>query len=306
MRGLLLFVTLGLCAGLLAGCSSPPKDADPAVPPADFGDLDLAATSTTGLIRGLVVDEAIRPIPDARVTLTPGDKTATSTDAGTFGFDDLEPGTYFLRVEKAGYNGTQTSTDVVAGAAEPPIVKMLLTANPGTTPYVEVYSFAAFMTCGFSVIATSVGCDTFEATADALGDQIYFPLQFTALPTWIQGELVWQHTQAAGGMAIWQLAGCADTNTDAAGSHYCDGPPSQESPAMTSVGPDLILENENSMLNDGVQFNLFGGPMAACNVAFYGCGMTLNQKYDVFAHVFYNWVPTEGWRFTADGDPVAP
>lgn len=293
---------------LLAGCSdaSPDGGADTALPPTDFGELDLVATSTTGIIRGLVVDAAIRPVGNASVTLTPGDLKTATTDAGTFGFDDLEPGTYFLSVSRAGYNATQVSTEVVAGVAEPPIVKVLLVANAQETPFVEVYSFMAFMTCGFSVVATSVGCDTFQATADALGDKIYFPLQFDALPSWIQGELVWQHTQAAGGMAIWQLAGCADTNTDAAGSHYCDGPPSQESPALTSVGTDLILENENSMLSDGVQFNLFGGPMKECNVAFYGCGVTLNQRYDVYAHVFYNWVPTEGWRFTADGDPVPP
>ena len=293
---------------LLAGCSdsSSGGESETALPPADFEEFDLVATSTTGVIRGIVVDEAIRPVANASVTLTPGDKTTATTDAGTFGFDALEPGTYFLRVSRTGYNATQVSTEVVAGTAEPPIVKVLLVANAQQTPYVEVYSFTAFMTCGFSVIATSVGCDTFEETASAFGDRIYFPIQFTSLPTWIQGELVWQHTQAAGGMAIWQLAGCADTNTDAAGSHYCDGPPSQESPALTFVGTDLILENENSMLSDGVQFNLFGGPMKECNVVFYGCGVTLNQRYEVYAHVFYNWVPAEGWRFTADGEPQLP
>jgi hypothetical protein len=303
VRVLPAFLVLAL---LLSGCSDPPPGADDGTPQTDFQDLDLVATSTTGVIRGIVVDEAIRPVANASVTLTPGDKTAATTGAGTFGFDDLEPGTYFLKVARSGYNATQVSTEVVAGLAEPPIVKVLLVANPQATPYVEVYSFTAFMTCGFSVIASSVGCDTFEQTAEALGDEVYFPLQFTSLPEWIQGELVWQHTQAAGGMAIWQLAGCADTETDAAGSHYCDAPTSQESPALTSVGPDLILENEGSMLSDGVQFNLFGGPMPECNVAFYGCGVTVNQRYEVYAHVFYNWVPAEGWRFTADGEPVLP
>ena len=48
--------------------------------------------------------------------------------------------------------------------------------------------------------------------------------------SWVE---TWDTTQAAGGMAIWQLAGCSDTSEDATGNDYCDGPPSQESPALT-------------------------------------------------------------------------
>jgi hypothetical protein len=303
---LLLAATVALLLGAAtAGCSGKPAST-PAADSADFSTLGLEATATTGVIRGIVVDQAIRPIGNATVALTPGDKATRTTAEGTFGFDGLEPGSYFLRVTRSGYNATQASATVVAGVADPTPVKVLLSASPTGAPYFEAYSFDAFITCGFAVVATSVGCDTFDQSADALGDHVYFPLHFTTVPRWVQGELVWTQTQAAGGMAIWQLEGCADTETDTAGSHYCDGPPSQESPALTKVGPDLIDKNAKSMLADGVQFNLFGGPHPACNQAFYGCGVTLQQRFQVFAHAFYNFVPADGWRFTSDGDPVLP
>src|SRR5688572_6819746 len=210
-----------LVAALLAGCSSPPSDGPEPAEPADFEELDLVATSTTGVIRGVVVDVAIRPVANASITLTPGDQTTRSTATGTFGFESLEPGTYFLKVEKIGYNSTQTSTEVAAGVAEPEIVKVLLTSVPGTQPYVEVLTFTAFITCGVAVVVSSVGCNTYPPLGEALGDSVYFPVEFTAMPMWTQGELVWDQTQAAGGQAIWQIAGCG---------YYCAGPPAMPSP----------------------------------------------------------------------------
>lgn len=84
-----------LVAGLvvpLAGCSQggSPDEADVNLP-----DLGLEATATTGLIRGVVVDEAIRPIEGAKISLQAGSASqeTTTTPEGAFGFDGLEPGT---------------------------------------------------------------------------------------------------------------------------------------------------------------------------------------------------------------------
>jgi hypothetical protein len=88
-----------LAAALLAGCSgSNPSDKSSTEP--TFDDLGLQATSSTGVIRGVVVDDAIRPVAGATVSLT-GESTGetVSTAAGTFGFDALAPGTYFLKVD---------------------------------------------------------------------------------------------------------------------------------------------------------------------------------------------------------------
>ena len=61
------FAVAVLAALTLAGCAAnTPSEPEPV---ADFTELDLAATSTTGIIRGIVVDEAIRPVPGAQLVL---------------------------------------------------------------------------------------------------------------------------------------------------------------------------------------------------------------------------------------------
>lgn len=296
-------LTYGVLAALtslvLAGCSGGAPGATPDT--VDFGDLDVAPTATTGIIRGVVVDPAIRPLAGATIRISNGGET-TSNDAGLFGFANLAPGSYFLQVSKIGFNQTQVSAEVEAGVADPPIVKVLLQPNPSETPFYEEHQLRAFITCGVATVVSSVGCNTFPAIGqDILGDRVYFPFEFTVLPMWAQGELVWEQTQAAGGQAIWQLYGC---------DGYCHGPPAMASPALTFADEELLKEYEDSILEGGLQYNIFGGPHPLCTYDSpytpYGCGLTINQAFDVFVHHFYNFKPLEGWRFTNDGSPKIP
>src|SRR5687768_18580677 len=59
----LILTALAGCSGGDGGKPAPIED------DTDFQDLDLAATATTGIIRGLVVDEAIRPLGGAKIGL---------------------------------------------------------------------------------------------------------------------------------------------------------------------------------------------------------------------------------------------
>ena len=293
-----------LMATALAGCSDGGKTAGPDIPDPAFDEFDAEATATTGLIRGIVVDDAIRPLAGANVSITALQRSQTTTDTGLFVFDDLEPGTYFLEVAKAGYNSTQVAAEVKAGVQEPDIVKVLLQVNPGTAPYVEEYALQAFITCGVAVVASSVGCATVNVMADAIGDRVYFPFRFDVLPMWVQGELVWQQTQAAGGQAIWQIAGCPTGDPNP----YCDAPPAMASPALAFVTDEKLAEHADSILDPdgGIQYNIFGGPHPACSGVGYGCGLTVNQAFDVYIHHFFNFKPEEGWRFTTNGSPKLP
>ncbi|MHB1261449.1 MAG: carboxypeptidase-like regulatory domain-containing protein [Thermoplasmatota archaeon] len=298
MRWLPLLLSLVL----LAGCSQSPP-AGPAEPVADFEALELAATDTTGVIRGIVVDEAIRPIGNATIRLTPGEQEARTGDGGTFGFDGLEPGTYFLRVERRGYNSTQTSTEVIAGVAEPAIVKVLLGLNPIATPYVEALAFNGFLSFGAAIFATSVGTTVFGPLAEAVGDTSIWTIQYTELPMWAQGELVWTHNQAAGGELIWEM-------TDTSNTHY-GYRETTSSPALAYWDTDTIVEHNETTLDPdrGIAYRFFGGPHPLCKDplgATFGCGLTVQQRADAYIHSFYNFVPFEGWRFTVDGDPEVP
>src|SRR5688572_21410353 len=98
-----LLPLLLLAATALAGCSgdASPKDREPAVPDGAFDGLNVKPTDETGIVRGVVVDEAIAPLEAAKVTLQgPGGSQETETNAlGAFGFDGLEPGTYFVKAQ---------------------------------------------------------------------------------------------------------------------------------------------------------------------------------------------------------------
>jgi len=290
-----------LAGALLAGCTAGKDTA----PPADFSDLKLEATATTGVLRGIVVDQAIRPIAGANVTLAPGGGHARTTPNGTFGFDGLAPGTYFVHVAKPGFAAVQASADVVAGVAEPPLVRIQLVAQPGTAPYVEAFHFTGFLTFGAAVFATSIGTTVFGPLADALSDQSIWVLNFTALPMWSQGELVWQQTQPLGGDFIWEM-------TDTSNTHYGHretGP----SPALAYWNTSVLVEHNKTTLDPhaGIAYRFFGGPHPLCVTpppapSNFGCGVTVNQKAEVYIHNFYNFIPPDGWRFTKDGDPVPP
>ncbi|HUR26400.1 MAG TPA: carboxypeptidase-like regulatory domain-containing protein [Candidatus Thermoplasmatota archaeon] len=322
MRGMPLLLALTFLVALMAGCTQGGSP-DEALPPADFGELGLEATATTGVIRGIVVDDAIRPIAGAQVVLTPGDKSAVSTEQGTFGFDGLEAGTYFLQVEKAGYNATQTSTEVVAGVAEPPITKVLLTLNPSTAPYLEVLQFNGFLSLGVSIGITSVGTTINPTLAEALDDTSIWTVQFAEVPTWAQGELVWTHNQAAGGMLIWEMV--------RGGSNDFHGYRETEiSPALAYWNTTTLQEQADNVTGDGIAYRFFGGPhpllapgegvipprdqcptvdtvvLGPRNPCAFGYGLTIQQRADAYIHHFYNFAPPEGWRFTVDGDPVIP
>jgi hypothetical protein len=321
MRGLPLLTALTLA---MAGCTqggAPGED----LPEADFDGLQLEATASTGVVRGIVVDEAIRPIANASVLLTPGDRSAVTTAGGTFGFDALEPGTYFIKVEKAGFNATQTSTDVVAGVAEPPIVKLLLLPNPSTVPYLETLQFSGFLSLAVAIGITSVGTTIYGAVAEALDDASIWTVSFTEVPAWAQGELIWTHNQPAGGMLIWEMV-VGGTN-DFKGYRE-----TAESPALAYWNTTTLQAEADNVTDEerGIAYRFFGGPhpllapgentpppedcptidtgpvLGPRNPCKFGYGVTVQQRADAYVHHFYNFAPPEGWRFTVDGDPEVP
>ena len=297
MKGAVAVLLLG---ALLAGCADhPSKSASTTSDPVAQFDVEVQASKTTGVIRGVVVDAAVKPVVGANVSISPGDTAVRTTENGAFGFSDLEPGTYFLHIAKAGFNETQTSAEVVAGVDDPPFVKVLLQSNPGTTPYFDAFAYDAFISCGFAVVATSVGCDTYPPVGTAMGDRVYFDFNFDRLPSWTQGELVWKQTQAAGGDAIWEIVP-QGSNT------HIGYRETTSSPALAYIDDKTIDDNNKTILDTGITYRIFGGPHPSCTQAGFGCGVTLNQKFQVFVHNFYNFKPFDGWRFTVDGDPKVP
>ncbi len=294
MRALLAVALLVALA--LAGCTQEGAtlDAGSFVDESEFEGVE--ATATTGVIRGVVVDEAVRPIAGAAITLAGDDpREATSSEAGAFAFAGLEPGTYFLTTTKIGYSSVQTSVDVVAGVQEPPITKVLLVADPTSTPFVTSATLDGFIEC--SVRTPAIG----YALCEGIGnDNVVHDLALDGVPTFAQGELVWDSTQALGDELSfnWRKTG---TDTD-----YIDteGP----SPLLLQANNTLLAKNDVGT-EQPLRSVIFSGHNPLTEPPggiLWGVGVQFQQKFTIYLHVFYNFEPQPDWRFTANGPPEVP
>jgi hypothetical protein len=310
---------------LLAGCAGGAQSSESSA--VDLSGVNVAASDTTGVIRGLVLDVGIRPIAGATVALSGSTKTVTTLDNGAFGFDGLKPATYFVTVSKAGYQKGQTSVEVQAGVSDPAPLRIVLEANPSTKPFIEEYSYSGYLECGVAVFYTSVGCTTEQAVADATSSVSIWNVKFTnVLPNWTQGELVWDQSQQAGGELIWEAV-WGGTNA------HCGHRETAVSPALAYMNNSVLHaaatkwaactdqtgDHVPDFLKNGVDYRFFGGPHPLCvppdtnlpppapaNPLHFGCGVTLEQKTQAIIHNFYNFQPPAGWRFTKDGRPPIP
>lgn len=313
---------------LLAGCSSDPG-ADSTDPAADIDFGDARATDTTGIIRGLVVDGTVRPLQGATAVIAQLNRSATTGVDGQFAFSGLEPGLYFLFVSMENYTTTQSQAEVVAGVDEPAITKVILQRLESTKPYVEVISKTGFLTFGVAVGITSLGSTLYGGIGE---DDAIWNVQYTQLPMWAQGELVWDQTQPGGGMLIFEMVRGNDDNV------YRGYRETAESPALAYWNTTVLLSEADNVTDPehGIDFRYFGGPHPmlapggpvvptqdsgnpACttvdttdavlgprSLCAFGYGTTVQQRTDAYIHNFYNFVPPPGWRFTVDGEPIVP
>src|SRR5688572_33036463 len=104
------FLLLALLA--LAGCSG--DAGGPAAEGLGAQASTVEATATTGGIRGVVVDDAVRPIAGAEVKVQGSDKTTTSDSSGLFTISGLEAGTYVVLASHPLYDQVQQTVPVEA------------------------------------------------------------------------------------------------------------------------------------------------------------------------------------------------
>lgn len=147
----------------VAGCGG--KSAKEDIPDADFSDVDVRVTEKTGAIRGLVVDERIQPVASAIVSLSGGvQKNQTTDDLGRFAFSELAPGTYFLTVKGPFHAEAQTSAEVRAGDAEPPLVKVQVARLFDRDPYTSSLKHDGFFEC------SQAGASPFFSSSNCVSD----------------------------------------------------------------------------------------------------------------------------------------
>lgn len=309
-----VWVLTMLALTALAGCAE--EAPEPVEDDEAFDGLEAQATEDTGIIRGVVLDPAIVPIEGATVRIEGNDMTTVSNEAGAFAFSGLTPGTYFLSIERLGFQSTQSSADVVAGDSAPPVVKIQMIPDPTTVPFASTFVYDAYIQCSESVIVVgySGGCDNnflVNYEKDVLG----------RTPDFAQSEMLWDSTQALG---EWMNVMYSSPGDGALLFNYVEdeGP----SPLVIRANQTLMLDNgvvddyplQVRIFNSGIEGSDlgrdYGDPVDGDNCierpVLGGCttgiGATVDQVLTVYTHAFYNFLPDEGWQFSVDGDPVPP
>ncbi|MEK6975300.1 MAG: carboxypeptidase-like regulatory domain-containing protein [Candidatus Thermoplasmatota archaeon] len=153
------WIALGLLTAMaFAGCSSGGGE----------GGQRLQVDEDTGGIRGLVVDQSIVPVGGATASLTGGPdagKSVVTGPDGLFNFTGLQPGDYIVSVGKAGFKASQSSTTVVAGDAQPPIIKLQLERIATAEPYLDHFKLDGYYSCTFALFFITDSCEFVYRTA---------------------------------------------------------------------------------------------------------------------------------------------
>jgi hypothetical protein len=299
----------------LAGCSGGGGEEPPA--------LGLQATDSTGLIHGVVVDSAIRPLANVTVELV-GDtpKTQRTEADGSFGFDGLLPGTYFLKATKLGYFSAQQGTEVVAGVADPPAVKIQLELDASFRAYYEAQVYDGFIECTSSAVVLCGIPNTFEPTMCAefsvcygnlTNDRFTFTQFFQANASHVQTELAWTSNQAASSELYLEsealTLGCKNTDL----STTLNGTRGA-SPIYVTFNESLLREYDIGPVC-GIYFSVFSGDAAhapcipdnpAVGGACIPAGATVEQRFTAYTHAFYGYLPPPGWRFSTESSVPQP
>lgn len=292
MRTLLTLWTVALVA--LAGCSgggSPKPDVDPTQ------ELGLQATATTGVIRGVVVDETITPLEGVTLTIAALNRSVTSNAVGAFGFDGLEPGTYFLSASKPGYKTVQQSAEVNAGEASPAITKIQLAADPTTRPAFDVFHFQGYLECSAVTLFFFWPCEV--PFVGPVGNDHYFQrFELANNASFIHVSLVWDATQAFGQNLYFNLLDSYDEYNVAV---FAGGP----SPLVGDANATALAETDiNAMQSFALEVASDGESLDGQVPSFFGA--SIRQAFDAYIVAFYGFEPPEGYAYHKDGDPQVP
>ncbi len=268
--------------------------------------------SDKGVIRGVVVDNAIVPLAGAIVSVVGQEKmTMETTEAGAFAFSNVEPGFTELLVDKNGYEAARLQVNVVAGVKQPAIVQVQLTPDPSELPFIQPLTFNGYIDCSMSSPAYRVAVCSLPGVEEAFADN--FMATYEGLgpkPDFIQSEMNWEGTQPAGDAMMFTLEADVldggEVGDDAQGLSPLLIKADQERINNSRFGGTLVQRVFNYEIPGsappvpvcGVPNPIHGGTMCVK-----GVGLTLQQPFSIYTHVFYRTVPAEDWQFSVDGSP---
>ncbi len=277
-----MWVMLVLVLVSLAGCA----DESPPVEPEDTqeADGDLQATDDTGVIRGVVVDETIAPIAGVTIVITSVGAETTSLPDGSFGFSDLAPGSYNMRLTKLGFAPVTASATVEAGVDRPAVVRVQMAQDLESMPYSELLSFSGYLQCGVGIPGVgALNPCAFTGSVNVFSAGVQKPIDMTQI------EMTWEGTNVLGdGLSIGILT--PGTISNFARS---DGP----SPRILPVLGETI-EGRYGEGYEAYTIRVFPGTTSP--------SVVIEQPFDIYVTHFYGFMASEGWDFLTQGEPIPP
>lgn len=281
-------LVIALLAAALAGCSQ--AKAPPPHTLLDPGEV---------LVQGVVVDEAIRPVPDAKVTAGADRATTTDTD-GAFELA-LMPGAVVLEATHPRFAPTQLAIQVASSpdGAQPPKVVLRFTFTAQQAPYTVLGKFDGYVACslGVSVIFSEECGEGVGSPAGRFGKQgnnairYDFSADSPDLRT-VVVEQAWEPTSEAGReMRVLFATGwtCEPAcSGEAVGEGSMQGPSpllmraDEEDLEPFLADPATVFTTYTLARNDASQVNVL-----------------LNQGFQLFVSQFYRAPAPEGYSFVA-------
>jgi hypothetical protein len=262
----------------LAGCAGHAKSGTPGLRLGDGSTVDLSAAPASagkGAIAGVVVDEAIRPIIGANVTVA-GKVVATTDGTGVFVLDSLEPGVLIFSVSAPRFLAIQSSAEVAMGQTTR--VRIQLPADNSPVPYRTTYSHDGFMQAwgGIGQFFVEEAVPTGSGLCDC---RVYFtpdpnPVDLVYEAYWEQGI----PDPAAQAEYYWVVE---DVASGAGPADYCF------SPCVNTVqfeGSGLHAGNNTYARLDGPD----NWP-------------AFQQKFQLFVTIWYNGPAPNGWTLAGEG-----
>ncbi len=294
-----LLAGLLIMAAALAGCAggdSGGGDSNPDVP-------ELEVTSSTGGIRGVVVDESIRPIEGATVMIRQTGDSTTTDEKGAYAFTGLAAATYFVEASHPLYNSIQQSTEVVAGVKAPKPLNFQLIRVITEEPYSFTQKESGFIACSANIgAAKSEECGE-GVGVDGVGrvggqEQNRAEIQFTVDGPHIKTLIVEQ---------VWEPStelnpdGSQGLDTLVALDWSCLPVCSGDVLNRTESGSPLILRVDADTLaarniTSETVFSTFTWSAGSF-------GLMINQEFELFITSFYYLPAPPGWSFAAGDAP---
>ena len=303
------WAALLLLGTFVAGCSGG-GDAGKEEP---FDDLKGNASETTGVLRGVVVDDRIVPVAGAIIDLRGvTERPNTTTDAeGRFLFSELDPGTYFLQVSSPTHKPIQASADVVAGDDEPDVVRVQLERLFTQDPFPVQVMHEGYFQCsqaGASAWYSSSNCQDgiLGPAADSAPAATSQDREWHADvgPGWqvIVFEMEWEPTSDSTSKNMGMVVSTYKPERD--GLHWF-----AEFEGATPIRGqiDVGVEHESAGSVDPTMIPAEG----MTDMSFFVSvredgdvpGIAYNQQFKVYVTMFHYGRPPDGWSFVA-GDPM--